>query len=130
MDDLMTQIGLSAGVITVVTLCFVGIITLLSLAFTFWIIRYVRRSFFGNQDLVSNGIPAQATVLQAWQTGAMINYNPQIGLKLQVQHPQGHSYEVETKAVVPQLQLAQLQIGATVPVRIDPQNPQRVLLAF
>jgi hypothetical protein len=130
MDDLMTQIGLSAGAITIVTLCIVGFFSLLSLAFSLWIIRYVRRSFFGNQDLASNGIPTQATVLQAWQTGAMVNYNPQIGLRLQVQHPQGNTYEVETKAVVPQLQLAQLQIGAVVPVRIDPDNPQRVLLAI
>ena len=130
MDELATQIGLGAGVFTIAIFCFVGLMMLVSIGFSIWLFRYIRKSYFGNQDVLTSGIMAQATVIQAWQTGAMVNYNPQIGLKLQIQPPQGQPYEVETKAVVPQLKLAMLQTGAMIPVKIDPADRNRVALAF
>ena len=130
MDELATQIGLGAGVFTIAIVCFIGLAMVASFGFSIWLIRYVRKSFFGNQDVLASGIMAQATVLKSWQTGAMVNYNPQIGLKLQIQPPQGQPYQVETKAVVPQLKLAMLQEGSLIPVRIDPNDPNRVALAL
>ena len=130
MDELATQIGIGAGAFTIAIFCFIGLTMAVSIGFSIWLIRYVRKSFFGNQDVLNHGQLAQATILKAWQTGAMVNYNPQIGLHLQVQPAQGQPYQVETKAVVPQLKLAMLQEGAMIPVKIDPNNPQRVALAI
>ena len=54
----------------------------------------------------------------------------QIGLRLQIQPPQGQPYEVETKAVVRKLKLAQLQAGCLIAVKSDPQDRDRVALAI
>jgi hypothetical protein len=134
MEELMrqiTQLGIGIGIITIVITL---VIFAASIAFTIWILRYVRRNFLGslgaNSDILANGVMAQATILKAWQTGMMVNYNPQIGLLLQVQPADGNPYQAETKAVVSQLKLAQLQEGSLVPVKIDPNDRSHVALAL
>ena len=130
MDELATQIGLGAGAFTIAIFCFIGLTFAVSIGFSIWLIKYIRKSFYGNQDVLDHGHLVQATILKSWQTGAMVNYNPQIGLRLQVQPANGQPYEVETKAVVPQLKLVMLQEGAMIPVKIDPNDRMRVALAI
>ncbi|MDJ0757379.1 MAG: hypothetical protein QNJ45_27850 [Ardenticatenaceae bacterium] len=124
MDNLTAGMGAVAIISTLFTMMIAGLLI------TYFLIRYVRQAFFPNSDLVAGGLPAQATVLKAWQTGVIVNHNPQIGLHLKVFPTQGNPYEVETKAVVNQLHLAQLQVGNQIAVKIDPQDQSRVILAW
>ncbi|MCA9622754.1 MAG: hypothetical protein KC731_27230, partial [Myxococcales bacterium] len=82
-------------------------------------------------QLAQTGLPATASVIAVQQTGRMVNYNPEVSATLQVTHPQtGASYQVQSTSVVPQIAIPQVQPGAQVPVRINPQNPMDVVLAL
>ena len=85
---------------------------------------------YDNADLLKNGNEAPATILKVWQTGLKVNINEQIGLRLQVQDPDGDTYEAEIKAVVPKLMMAQYQEGGAVQVNVDPYDRTRVALAM
>jgi hypothetical protein len=77
---------------------------------------------------LKGGLPAQATILRIWDTGTTINDNPVVGFLLEV-HPQNSpTYQAESKSMIPRLSIPQFQPGATVPVKIDPQNQARVAL--
>ena len=80
-------------------------------------------------QLAQNGIPAQARIVSMRPTGAMINYNPQVQASLEVQGPSG-PYLVHTLAVISQMYIPQFQPGATVMIRVNPQNPQDVAVVF
>jgi hypothetical protein len=77
---------------------------------------------------LKGGLPAQATILRIWDTGTTINDNPVVGFLLEV-HPQNlPTYQAESKSMIPRLSVPQFQPGATVPVKIGPQNQARVAL--
>ncbi|MBM4359920.1 MAG: hypothetical protein FJ096_17590 [Deltaproteobacteria bacterium] len=82
------------------------------------------------QQLAITGMPATGRLLQVQQTGRMVNYNPEIHVVVEVQHPQHGVYQVQTTAVVPQIAIPQAQPGAQVQVRINPANPQDIALVF
>ena len=93
----------------------------------------VKKKFYAsydNADLLKNGNEAQATILKVWQTGLKVNINEQIGLRLQVQAPDGDPYETEIKAVVPKVLVSQYQEGRAVQVNVDPYDRTRVALAM
>jgi len=93
----------------------------------------VKKKFYANYDnadLLKNGNEAPATILKVWQTGLKVNINEQIGLRLQVQAPDGDPYETEIKAVVPKVLMGQYQEGRAVQVNVDPYDRTRVALAM
>jgi hypothetical protein len=93
----------------------------------------VKKKFYANYDnadLLKNGNEAPAAILKVWQTGLVVNINVQIGLRLQVQAPDGDAYEVEIKAVVPKVMVGQYQEGGAVQVNVDPYDRSRVALAM
>jgi hypothetical protein len=81
------------------------------------------------EQVAMNGVPMTARLLSMQQTGALINFNPQIQAMLEVHGPQG-PYQVQTMAVVPQMSIPQFQPGAMVNVRVNPQNPHDVAVVF
>ena len=81
------------------------------------------------EQLGMTGTPMMARVLGMQQTGALVNMNPQVQAMLEVQGPQG-PYQVQTMAVIPQMNIPQFQPGAMVNVRVNPQNPQDVAVVF
>ena len=116
-------------------LAFYGIGTVLSLTIMFIMYRVGLRIFrnpwskYANADLLNYGLPTQATIFKMRQTGTVFNNNPQIGFHLQIQSPDdGSIYEVETKVVLPQFRVVKFQEGATVPVKVDPNDHTKVAL--
>jgi hypothetical protein len=104
---------------------------LLSSISLFGCVSAITDSFTGEnvaRDVRANGLPATATVLQIWETGARVNHNPVVGFLLEV-HAEGlESYRAETKALISILLIPQIQPGAVLDVMYDPRNPQRVAL--
>jgi hypothetical protein len=78
--------------------------------------------------LERSGTRAEATVLEIWETGMSVNHDPVVGFLLEV-HPQdGEPYQARTKLLISRLSIPQIQPGALLPVRFDPQDPARVSL--
>lgn len=81
------------------------------------------------QTLMATGLVGQATVGALRDTGMTVNDNPVVELDLQVTSPTAvAAYPVTHRQMISRLQVAQLQPGATVQVRIDPTDPQSVIL--
>lgn len=79
--------------------------------------------------LQKSGVAASALILQVWDTGITVNDDPVIGLRVKVERPDGTTYYATIpKSRISRIDIPRFQKGETVPVRFDPQNPQRVAL--
>ncbi|MEW5938801.1 MAG: hypothetical protein AB1750_04010 [Chloroflexota bacterium] len=85
-------------------------------------------SAMANRALQEQGQPAQATVLKIWDTGTTINQNPVVRMLLEVRPPGGTSFQAETERLVSRLQIPQIQPGAIVAVKYDPQSQAVALM--
>ena len=81
------------------------------------------------RQLQKIGIPAKATILKLWDTGITINNDPVIGLEVEVA-PEGRSPYVATikRSLISRLDVPQFQPRSVIPVRFDPNNPERVAI--
>lgn len=77
---------------------------------------------------IANGIRATATIVSARQSGAMVNFNPQVEFMLLVDLPGGIPVPVTRSEVVQQLHLARAQPGQRVMVLVDPADPRRLVV--
>jgi len=82
------------------------------------------------QQLLTSGTPATGTIKAFQDTGTLVNFNPLVNLTLDVEVEGQAPYTVQTSTSVPQVMLAQLQAGNTLPVRVDPTNPQNVAIEW
>lgn len=74
------------------------------------------------------GKSAMARVLAISDTGMTLNNDPVVRFRLEV-HPEGEeAFEAETQAVIGRLDIPQIQPGAELPVKYDPQDHSRVAL--
>jgi hypothetical protein len=80
------------------------------------------------QMLMATGIVGQATVDAIADTGVTINENPEIELTLTVTVPGGAPYKATLKQVISRIAVAGYQPGATVPVRVSPDDPQVLMI--
>jgi hypothetical protein len=79
-------------------------------------------------EIRKTGKPARARVLKIWDTGTTVNDNPIVGMRLEV-HAEGvEPFEAETKALIGRLDIPQIQPGAEVNVKYDPNDHTRVAL--
>jgi hypothetical protein len=113
----------SSNLILLLVLACVGLIVVGSVLLFFFVFRAAR------DPKIDKGLLGQATILKIWETGLRVNDRPQVGFLLNIQHPDGSTYEAETKAVISVIHLPQFQPGATVAVKIDVNDRQRVALA-
>ena len=81
-----------------------------------------------NKPVRETGFQASAEVLEIWDTGVRLNDNPVVGFRLLVTLDDGTSYEAVTKNVVSVVHIPQVQPGAVLPVKVDPENRERVAL--
>jgi len=123
--------GLFAGIsaLTVLAICGGTIVTLVfTAAIMFLVIRLLRKMVGPDRSVLESGIPAKARIVGVRQTGMLVNNQPQIAFQLEVHPPTGTPYQVETKAVIPMVNIPQFQPGAEVPVKIHPADPSKVVL--
>ena len=80
------------------------------------------------KELHAIGLPAQAKILEIDDTHWTVNDDPVIAFLLEV-YPEGEEpYQARTKIVISRIKIPQFQPGATVPVRIDPKDRNRISL--
>lgn len=81
-----------------------------------------------NRPVRESGIAASGEVLEIWDTGVRLNDNPVVGFRLRVTLADGTSFEAETKNVVSVVHIPQVQPGAILPVKVDPEDRTRIAL--
>ena len=72
------------------------------------------------------GQSAQATIVSLSESGPYVNNRPTITMVLEVEPPGGRSYPAQARQVVGRLIIGRLQPGATIPVRVDQDDPSTV----
>jgi len=80
------------------------------------------------QMLMTSGIVGQATIDSITDTGVTVNENPQVEFVLDVTLPDREPYKASLTQVVSRLAIAGFQPGATVPVRVSPDDPQVLMI--
>lgn len=76
-----------------------------------------------------NGLDATATVVAVRQTPTMVNFQPMVEIDLTVLAPGRAPYPATVSQVVDQVTLPRLQPGASVAVKVDPNDPNTVFVA-
>jgi hypothetical protein len=68
-----------------------------------------------------------AEILDVGETGTYINNQPKLRFVLRVSSPVHGTVDLEHKVVIPLTALAQYQKGATVNVKVNPEDPSEVM---
>jgi hypothetical protein len=79
--------------------------------------------------LMASGVVGQARIDQISDTGTTINDNPQVQFALTVTIPGREPYSASLTQVVSRIAIGSFQPGATVPVRVSPEDPQILMIA-
>ena len=79
--------------------------------------------------LLQVGRKGLATVVAVRDTGVMVDENPQAELDLQVAVAGLEPYDVTHRQVISRIAIGSFWPGAKVPVRVDPQDPYKLLVA-
>ena len=76
------------------------------------------------------GLTGEARVVSMTQTGVYINENPQVELELEVSVAGRNRYQVFHKEIIPLILLGRLGMAATLPVKVDPEDPERLVILW
>jgi hypothetical protein len=79
--------------------------------------------------LIATGIVAHARIDAVADTGVMVNENPRVQFDLTVTRPGRDPYSASLTQVVSRLVMGNFRPGATVPVRISPDDPLVLMIA-
>jgi hypothetical protein len=117
------------GILITIAMCLgTTLIGLLIVGGSGAIVWFVFKSVRPDSGLLKSGTPAQATIMQVWQTGTYMNNNPQLGFQLEVRPPGGMPYQAQAKAIIPMVNIPQFQPGGVVNVKVSPGDPSKVAL--
>ncbi len=81
-----------------------------------------------SQYLLMSGIPAEATIREMRDTGLTVNEMPEIELDLDVRVPGRDEYRVTHRQIMAHSTLGQLKPGSTIPVHVDPQDQDSLMI--
>jgi hypothetical protein len=80
------------------------------------------------QMLLSTGTPGRATIKGLTDTGALVNFNPQVILDLEIAVDGKDPYDTQLSTSIPQVFLARVQPGSSIGVRTDPADPASIAI--
>ncbi|MCB1930325.1 MAG: hypothetical protein KDH17_20110 [Rhodocyclaceae bacterium] len=80
-----------------------------------------------DSKLRRDGVVASGRVIEARQTGSWVNNNPVVDLDLEVDRG-GERYRATLSTMVPQVNLAAVQPGAVLRLRVAPDDGSRIVL--
>jgi hypothetical protein len=93
-----------------------------------WFGARLMRRYREAQRLRIDGVPGQADILEAGQTGVMVNSQLQVRLRLRVTTPVHGTWETTIKDIVPSLRLAWLSEAVPLPVLVDRENKAKLIV--
>jgi hypothetical protein len=126
--------GLTAGIVAVLmTAGSMGVwIALGMLVFfggMFYLLyRLIFKPMINASRLQKTGISGTARIKEVRDTGVTINNNPQVKLVVEVKNNFGQRYTTSIRTLVSRINPFVYQTGMEIPVKIDPQNEQNVVI--
>lgn len=79
--------------------------------------------------LRTSGVDAQAEVLAMRDTGQLFNYDPILEFDLRIHQGWNNPYKVENyRLLVSKIMLPKINVGATYAAKVDPQDPNQLLI--
>ncbi len=106
-----------------------AVLGVLGTALVVWGVAWWKRAA-NAQGLRVEGIPGQARITGLRQTGVYVNNQPQVELQLNVSTPMHGGYDVTRKEVVPLIMVGSLASGRPLPVKVDPNNSQDLVIEW
>jgi hypothetical protein len=82
------------------------------------------------QRVSQTGLSGTARVTALTQTGMFLNDNPQVKMDLLVQVTGKSPYAASRKEFIPLIMLSQISPGSTLPVKVDPNDPNDVVIQW
>jgi len=120
---------------TIMTILFI-LPFLVSFIVIFKVFKKPFMSFFGGtrdtKRIMANGRPATAIIQQIGESSmggvTTINDQPFLNLKLEVHDGNNSPYPVNLDTIIPRSAVPQFQPGANIPIKIDSNDPQKVVV--
>ncbi len=81
------------------------------------------------EKLANEGVDATATIVQMQATGKQVNMQPELQLELTLDVGGSQSSVTHTQVVSPAV-IGQLQPGAQVPVKVDPNDHSQLMIGL
>jgi hypothetical protein len=106
-----------------------GILALVAVGLLIWGRKW-SKGYAEAQRIKTQGVAGQATITGMRQTGVSVNDQPQIELQLQVEDQMYGSRQITVKEYVPLMMLGTLSSGRPLPVKVDPANPNNVVIEW
>ena len=94
------------------------------------ILLYKKRIANEEIDRAPNSIKGEAEILDMEETEIHVNELPQIKFLLRVTLPGRSPYKIEHRKIMSTFILNSLNIGSKLPVFVDPDNPEKILLGY
>ena len=88
----------------------------------------IGRGAASTDQILATGVSGTATISGLTQTGMTLNDQPRIKMDLLVQLPGQTPYAAQHSEFVPLILLSRLAPGAVLPVRVNPAQPQKVVV--
>jgi hypothetical protein len=93
-----------------------------------WFGLRARRAAAEADRIATTGLAGTATIAGLTQTGMTLNDQPQVDMELLVSIPGAAPYQAHRKEFVPLILLGRLSSGQPLPVKVDPTDPQLVII--
>lgn len=93
-----------------------------------WFGLRARRAALEADRIMTTGLAGSALVSGLTQTGMTLNDQPQVDIDLLVTVPGRAPYTARRKEFVPLILLGRLSAGLPLPVKVDPADPQNVII--
>ena len=77
-------------------------------------------------NIAATGVDATAMITGVTQTGAMVNFQPTLQIEMTVMRAGSPPYPASVTQVVEQVFLTKAVAGASVPVKVDPEDPNSI----
>ena len=103
---------------------------IISMIIMIWIFRKVlsRPRKMTRQEIVRNGVIADAIVLSIQETDLYVNDLPQMKLQMQIKPHKGRNFVTEIQQVIPKTIFGPLHTGSKILVKYDPGHPKEIVL--
>jgi len=112
------------------------VVAIVSILFVVKMLKGLGDASKANRMILQNGRPAEGRLLQLGAGGMTVEQGAQrslqVTLNIEVKLLDGSAapYAVSVSPLVPEIALSRLQPGSTVPVKVDPMNPNSIAIDF
>jgi hypothetical protein len=108
----------------------IAMIVVGALSYSAWLLGSLALDHWRQQDVLANGVTAEAQIISLTDTGTLINDQPLAAVTVDVM-PQGRApFQAVVKQTISLLNASYFTPGNFVPVKYDPDHPNHVAFTF